>query len=317
MEKTFCSNNFMINKCGVDFTYIVALGLIGVLLFSPRLIQAASLSSDLWSQISRDDGAFYIEDTNSMSEVSSPLVDSVGVSAAGATASTSIDMDYGLIRTQASGYLNYGGTGTDYVQALANAQSSDLVTITGGASGTIGTLTAQVFISGSGNASAPTIQPPGYDEVVAAYQIGLSNAYGYGGTSISGGWNSTSDIFVGDQPGQAYTLTTQFVYGTSWELVLYSYLQVYISPIFNNAGIYQGNVNLSNTITWLGIDSITDESGNTIDNYSIISESGFNWSSAHPSAVPIPPALWLFVSGLLGMTGIAGRRKAANHSRES
>ena len=125
----------MINKCEVDFTNIVALGLIGVLLFSPCLIQAASLGSDLWSQISRDNGAFFIEDTNSMLEVSSPLVDSVGVSAAGATASASVDIDYGLIRTQASGYLNYGGTGTDYVQTLANAQSSDLVTITGGVSG--------------------------------------------------------------------------------------------------------------------------------------------------------------------------------------
>lgn len=35
---------------------------------------------------------------------------------------------------------------------------------------------------------------------------------------------------------------------------------------------------------------------------------GFNYSI---SAIPLPPALWLFGSGLLGLVGIARRKKAA------
>jgi len=37
----------------------------------------------------------------------------------------------------------------------------------------------------------------------------------------------------------------------------------------------------------------------------------FSWSSSTVSAVPVPAAVWLFGSGLLGMVGIARRKKAA------
>jgi hypothetical protein len=39
---------------------------------------------------------------------------------------------------------------------------------------------------------------------------------------------------------------------------------------------------------------------------------GYSWSfdlTLAPQAVPVPPAVWLFGSGLLGLTGIARRKK--------
>jgi hypothetical protein len=37
----------------------------------------------------------------------------------------------------------------------------------------------------------------------------------------------------------------------------------------------------------------------------------FSWSSSNASAVPVPAALWLFGSGLLGMAGIVRRQQSA------
>jgi hypothetical protein len=45
------------------------------------------------------------------------------------------------------------------------------------------------------------------------------------------------------------------------------------------------------------------------------SMTSFFWNGAteegSPSAVPVPAAAWLFGSGLLGMLGVAGRKKPA------
>lgn len=306
MQRIYSTRNSWTLGNRTNHSKILISSLLVTLLFIPCFLQAASLNSDLLTQIGRD----YVitEDWRTLQQVSGPLMDSAGVSGVGASASASLDIDYGLIRSRASGYMNYTGTGTDFVVALANGSIQDLVTITGGTTGTLGTLTAQVYLSGFGSATAAgPPEDPGYETVVAAYGVELSNLYGYGGTSVTGGWNSSTDGFRGDPLGQAYTLTTSFIFGTQWALGFSSSLFVSISPT-SAAGTYQGELDLWNTITWLGIQSITDEAGNAIGSYSISSESGFDWSSAHPSAVPIPTAFWLFGSGLIGLIGIARRK---------
>ncbi len=60
-------------------------------------------------------------------------------------------------------------------------------------------------------------------------------------------------------------------------------------------------------VFWAGITSVTDASGNPI-NFTVSSASGTNYlGSLAPTAVPLPPALWLFASALAGM-GLIGRR---------
>lgn len=65
---------------------------------------------------------------------------------------------------------------------------------------------------------------------------------------------------------------------------------------------------LSHTVGWGGILSLSTLDGTAITDFTAISStSGFDYSNAY-SAVPVPAAVWLFGSGLLGLVGIARRK---------
>jgi hypothetical protein len=68
------------------------------------------------------------------------------------------------------------------------------------------------------------------------------------------------------------------------------------------------NVDYSHTLSWGGV-TVTDWFGNPV-NFTSTSLSGFNYANAYVPSVPVPAAVWLFASGLLGLIGVA-RRKAA------
>ena len=53
---------------------------------------------------------------------------------------------------------------------------------------------------------------------------------------------------------------------------------------------------------WLGADGLTDVTPGALD---------FHGATINISAVPVPPAVWLFGSGLLGLVGVARRRPQA------
>lgn len=72
----------------------------------------------------------------------------------------------------------------------------------------------------------------------------------------------------------------------------------------------------SNTASWLPDIGATDISGGAGNAYSVSFQSvpgqsvpGQVWGIDMSLAVPVPPAVWLFGSGLLGLVGIARRRK--------
>jgi len=72
----------------------------------------------------------------------------------------------------------------------------------------------------------------------------------------------------------------------------------------------QASAQFMNTIEWGGFTSVL-AGGSPVSNYSVISDSGVDWSQAvqAPALVPIPPALYLFGSGILGLISIARRKK--------
>jgi len=63
----------------------------------------------------------------------------------------------------------------------------------------------------------------------------------------------------------------------------------------------------SHTLLWGGISSVTDVNGNPVALNSALGQTGFNYLNA--AVVPIPAAAWLFGSGLLGLIGMARRKK--------
>jgi len=68
----------------------------------------------------------------------------------------------------------------------------------------------------------------------------------------------------------------------------------------------------SHTLLWNGM-TVSDLSGHAINSFSVSSSSGFDYSL--PASVPVPAAVWLFGSGLLGLAG-AGR-KTGNGKRQA
>ncbi len=73
-------------------------------------------------------------------------------------------------------------------------------------------------------------------------------------------------------------------------------------------GEFLTSANFENTIYWGGISSITVNDV-PLTNYQLISASGADYRYA-TAPVPLPAAVWLFGSGLLGLIGIARRKKA-------
>jgi len=69
----------------------------------------------------------------------------------------------------------------------------------------------------------------------------------------------------------------------------------------------EGTSDVFNTLEITSVE-VLDEFGNPINGTQIVADSGFNYSSL--TAVPIPGAIWLFGSGLLGLIGMAKRKRA-------
>lgn len=68
-----------------------------------------------------------------------------------------------------------------------------------------------------------------------------------------------------------------------------------------------------NTAYWGGISKITGPDGNEVTGYSLIVPSGFDLASA-VAPVPLPPAVWLFATGLLAVFGQRMNRCKARQS---
>jgi len=79
---------------------------------------------------------------------------------------------------------------------------------------------------------------------------------------------------------------------------------------FDSAGSETGmgkfGIDFQHTLTWGGIDSITDASGNPITGGTLTSESGFDYMQP----VPEPASGWLALSGSLVLGAVARRRTA-------
>lgn len=71
-----------------------------------------------------------------------------------------------------------------------------------------------------------------------------------------------------------------------------------------------GSADYSHSLLWGGITGVFDANGDPVDMISATSASGFDYTRAYVSAVPIPAALWLFVSGTLGLFAVARPKQA-------
>ena len=235
-----------------------------------------------------------------------PVVKSAGLQTVGASADASIRIEYGQIRGRASASLSYGGATTDFAFVTAHARTGDMITIIapGVPTGSPGTFTARVLLGGSGFAHNPPsagADPWGLPSVSSSYLVQLLSNGNPGWTSVDGAWVSSEDgPFVGSPLNQSHSLSVPFTFGEPWELGLAVWLQAKIDPVPGDGGSYSGDIDLSNTITWLGIESISDEMGAPVSGATLTSGSGFDWTKAHPSAAA-PDQLGLKIESFDGV----------------
>jgi hypothetical protein len=80
----------------------------------------------------------------------------------------------------------------------------------------------------------------------------------------------------------------------------------------NNAGGGVFSADVSNSLRWGGIEKVTDEFDNPIDDWTVTSESGFDFSK--PFGVPEPASVLLLLSGILAICarGCQKRHKLIN-----
>lgn len=127
--------------------------------------------------------------------------------------------------------------------------------------------------------------------------------------------NGTSELMGNAVPG-TFLFTMPVVFGQLLNLQIYgtvlansstqnSYATTNISVVDAT-----GRASLGNTIAWGGIVDLRDANGALITDFSALSAtSGFDYANAYVSAVPVPTAAWLFGTGLLGLVGMAQRKK--------
>ncbi len=185
------------------------------------------------------------------------------------------------------------------VSGAANAVAIDSLVITGGsfsmagASGTINPAAFADMTVGGYDGSAPA--STGTEAEYATTSIATFQFGGFGPVAVY-----TSET---DGVNSGFAPVTGDLTGTDLSLDLSSWTAYWNGNSFNQGGMINTTVDGSGnfTATWLA-----PVNGGPFDG-----QNG-DWTvTGTVSAVPVPAAVWLFGSGLVGLAGIARRRKAA------
>ncbi len=234
----------------------------------------------------------------------------------GVQSTASAQADYGAL--EVLGYAATDGgvssSQSDNGSAKAMAGWYDNITINspGFAPGTAAVLTAQVAVGGGFSRSGSFgITPGAYDTYGAhtdgTWNLAVWNTYlngSYGANLYQTGYDDIND------PGTFFgTFTIEAPIQLGWQFDMRMEMEGYAAAGSKGLGANaSATFDLGHSAYWGGITSIT-VNGEDIP-FTLTSQSGHDWTqSSIPTAVPIPAAVWLFGSGLLGLIGVARRKR--------
>lgn len=213
------------------------------------------------------------------------------------------DLNYNATATADYGVLSvYGGSSTsnpgsagapefleaEYISTQGTATFRDQWTITGGTAGSTGTLQLSFDVTGS-------------------YMSGMIDTGLSYGLSL---YNFTTGVYASDNQLPNYTgvLTTQFTFD---ETVDFMVSLLGGSTLWNlSEGGYDGQssyLDMSHTALMDAI-VVMDSNGDVVPFNLVTSSNAALFTELAPAAVPVPAALPLLVSGLLGLTVVSRRR---------
>lgn len=215
-----------------------------------------------------------------------------------------------------------GGNSFTYGEANASGSFADQFVFSSpfAAAGSSGFATVALNISGSlqqyfwgPNASGNSL----WGRSRAEWRAGIViNGVAWEGFQHVDMTNGVENGYGNAAPG-TYLFNIPVVFGNTLDLYLYASVQSH-SSVSNSYGvsntdqiIAMGHASFGNTFAWGGVTELRDANGALITDFTAVSAtSGFDYANAYVSAVPVPAAIWLMGSGLLGLIGMA-RRKAA------
>jgi hypothetical protein len=248
------------------------------------------------------------------------VVDEASAMAAGGIASTQAQTNnfatFGALKaSQSSGTTSTGALNVyPYLPHASSSSHSrigfqDRLTINAAPSLTnqLGTMTGRVRVTGGVSAS-PATYPQ--DSSAASASVTVPGAAG-----------TYSVAAYGDKPGTGgipYEIT--FELSVKFNSTDFTALAFWLDTSANTSALYgfglshavTASSNFFSTLEWMAIDSVRDSQGNVITGWNVTSASGFDYSRSYASqvqAVPVPASSWLLGSGLLGLAGMARRRK--------
>jgi len=180
--------------------------------------------------------------------------------------------------------------------------------------GTLATLVVPIDVSGTLSATLTPDVPRGHLRSDSAAQVIWTMTAGAVGGNASAMLWGTVDTFgtgYGDMPG-LHTLTFDVPLGVPTTLLLHYELHTTagIGSALGVGGSVEGLAAFGSTFRWMGISQLLDADGNPID-FSIVSDSGFDWTQAAPtpSPVPVPPLALSLLAAFSASAARYGRRR--------
>jgi hypothetical protein len=209
------------------------------------------------------------------------------------------------------------------------ASWGDLVTISSQSSTGLAYVTANLFLDGNSNNLSIGHDDLGYANASARFDLEINSGSVYKVTASTfvasnpeysirtEDWNIYSDGNVVnsglDTIFRLYTVTFPIRLGTAFSMFARlegsaeSRAKFTFEP---KEGVAFAGYDLGHSLYWAGISELRDADGNLITDFSLVSDSGTDYrqSFVPVSAVPVPAAVWLFGSGLVGLLGFNRKR---------
>jgi hypothetical protein len=237
-------------------------------------------------------------------------------------------------------------TGAAHAMATATAEANNPAVIGGGSANAQASASATGALSDVFELNAAGYAPG--TMVAMTFAIDVSGVFGGGGTTLGGGvlsasswsgnawWRATTQLdgygfeqsqslfrnsagandVIGSDMGTATYTVNVYLGSHSVTLRAETYATASASAFTHSAdgaSTWASSVfaaDLGNTVGWGGILGLSTLDGTAITDFTAVSStSGFNYANAY-SAVPVPSAVWLFGSGLLGLFGVMRRKPA-------
>lgn len=183
------------------------------------------------------------------------------------------------------------------ITSYANISSHDTLIVTGGAPGTTGYFTALLNIGGTITATVDATPASVALGTYASYMLGLR------GTGIASGSYERSGTFTASGTAGSFTqLSIQvpitFGYTTHLDYQIEASARNDVGHEWGTSGSDAVEISMDFTkgVSWGGITGVYNTDGSPVQSYSIVSESGFDYS--HPAGGAVAYASWAATAGL-------------------